>query len=165
MYVRVQQAKRDGDVETLVEALQDDVEGHLAARYLGDLRAVAAIPALMPLLNSGDPHQRASSARALGLMDASISCSRLSEVARTDAVPWVRACATEAVGRLSDHGRVDLLVEALDDKDIRVRRVAVVGLMNAGRPESIPALREARKREHVYSRRIYSKAIRRLNRH
>jgi HEAT repeat protein len=57
-----------------------------------------------------------------------------------------------------------LLLRALNDADIRVRRTTVVGLMNAGQADAIPALRAARKAEHWFSRGIYRKAIRRLNR-
>jgi HEAT repeat protein len=85
------------------------------------------------------------------------------DIAETDEVPWVRAWATQAVGRLACDGE-QLLVRALKDSDIRVRRVAVEALTNIGRPGVIPDLRIARKREHWFSRRIYSKAIRRIKR-
>jgi HEAT repeat protein len=165
LYVRVQVAWRERDVDTLVSALGDEVEASLAVSYLGRMGAVSAVPAILPLLSADDPHQRAGAATALGQLDASVACPRLAELARSDEVPWVRSCATEAVGRLSCGDAGTLLLDALADPDIRVRRIAVVSLMDKGHHEAIPQLRTARRREHWYSKRIYSKAIRRLKRH
>jgi HEAT repeat protein len=160
---KLRRARREGDVETLIALLDDEIEGSLAATYLGDLGAVAAIPALAALMEATDPHKRASAVLALGKLDASDACPRIAKIAEQDEVPWVRACATQALGALPcDSG--GLFIRALADSDIRVRRVAVVALMDTGRPAAIPELRAARKREHWYSRGIYRKAIRRLKR-
>jgi HEAT repeat protein len=162
-YLKVLRARRDCDVETLIAALEDETDASLAADYLGEIGAVSAIPALVPLLEATDPHQRASAVVALGALKASTAGPRIMEIAEQDEVPWVRACAIGALEDLScDSAR--LLLRALNDADIRVRRTAVVVLMNAGQPDAISALRAARKAEHRFSRRIYSKAIRRLER-
>jgi hypothetical protein len=162
-YLRVLRARVDGDVEILIAALEDENEASVAASSLGKLGAVSAIPALVALLEAADPQQRASAVIALGTLDASIACPRIMEIAEEDEVPWVRAWATQAVGRLSC-GSHQLLVRALKDSDIRVRRVAVEELMNVGEPGAIPALRTARETEHWFSRGIYRKAIRRIRR-
>lgn len=161
--LRIPRARLDGDVETLIAALDDEIDASLAASFLGKIGAVSAIPALLPLLEAANPQHRASAARALATLNASTACPRIVEIAEQDDVPWVRACATEAVGDLScDSGQ--LLFRALEDPDIRVRRTAVIVLMNAGQVEAISALRAARKAEHWFSRGIYHKAIRRLKR-
>jgi hypothetical protein len=162
-YLRILRARVDGDVETLIAALGDEIDASLAADFLGKLGAVSAIPALVPLLEATDPHQRASAVVALGTLNASIACERIMEIAEQDEVPWVRGWAIGALDNLSCDSE-HLLLRALNDADIRVRRTAVVGLMNAGQPDAIPALRAARKAEHWFSRGIYRKAIRRLNR-
>lgn len=162
-YFRIPRARIDGDVETLIAALDDEINASLAADSLGKIGAVSAIPALVQLLERTDPQQRASAVLALAMLDASTACPKIMEMAEQDTVPWVRAWATQALGDLPCDGG-QLLIRALDDADIRVRRTAVTVLMNAGQPDAIPALRAARKRERLFSRRIYSKAIRRLKR-
>jgi HEAT repeat protein len=161
---KVRRARRHGDVEFLVEALNDDIEGYIAAEYLAEIGAVSAIPAIIPLLEAADPYQRASAAMALGKLNGVVACERIMELAEQDDVPWVRSCAITGLGALScDNG--PLLVRALEDADCRVRGAAVNALMDVGQPDAIPTLRAGRKRERwFYSRRAYSKAIRRIKR-
>jgi HEAT repeat protein len=163
VFRRVRRARKEGDAETLMAALDDEIEAKLAAKYLADIGATVAIPALTALLEAADPHLRAAAALSLGRLGAETACPRLMTMAEQDGVPWVRSCATTALGDLPcDSG--DLFVRALDDSDIRVRRVAVIALMETGTPEAIPVLRVARRRERWRSRLIYGKAIRRLKR-
>jgi HEAT repeat protein len=162
-HLRILRARRDGDVDTLIAALEDEIDASLAATFLGKIGAVSAIPTLAPLLEAANPHHRASAVGALAMLDDASACPRIMEIAERDEVPWVRACATAAVGELScDGGQV--LQRALGDPDVRVRRTAVVVLMNTGQSDAIPALRVARKAEHWFSRGIYRKAICRLKR-
>jgi HEAT repeat protein len=160
---KVRRARRDGDIETLVAALQDKTEASMAADFLGDIGAVSAIPALVPLLESTDSHQRAAAALSLGKLKASDACPRIMEIAEQDEVPWVRCCATLALGDLPcDSG--ELLLRVLGDADIRVRRAAATVLMASGQVDAISALNAARKLEHWFSRGIYRKATRRIER-
>lgn len=162
-HLRILRARLNGDVETLIAALEDEIDASLAARFLGKIGAVSAIPALAPLLEATDPHHRASAVGALATLNDSTACPRIMETAEQDDVSWVRACAVEAVGELScDSGQLPL--RALGDPDIGVRRAAVVVLMDAGRSDAIPALQVARKAERWLARGIYRKAIRRLKR-
>jgi HEAT repeat protein len=160
---RVIEARRNGDVDTLIEALQDETQASIATDILGDLGVVSAISAIVPLLDATNPQQRAAAVRALAKLEASIACPRIMEIATTDEVPWVRAWATQAVGRLPCESE-QLLVRALEDSDIRVRRVAVEELTVTGTQNVIPALESARKREHWFARRLYLKAVRRIRR-
>jgi HEAT repeat protein len=160
---KVIEARRSGDVETLVAALQDETEASIAADSLGDLGAISAIPAILPLLDATNPNQRASAVIALGKLDASVACERVMEIAQDDEVAWVRAWAIEALARMSCDSE-SLLVHALQDPDIRVRRVTAEALMKAGKTDAIPALQAARKREYWFSRGTYRKAIRRIKR-
>jgi HEAT repeat protein len=160
---RVRRARKERDADTLIAALDDEIEATVAARYLGEIGAIAAIPALTALLDAANPQHRAQAALALGTLKGEAACARIMRMAEQDDVPWVRACATEAVGHLRCDGG-ELLLRALDDSDIRVRRIAVVALMESGHADAIPVLRAARRREHWYSRMLYGKAIRRLKR-
>ena len=160
---KVRRARREGDVETLVAALQDETEASMAADFLGEMGASSAIPALIPLMEAANPYQRASAVLSLEKLNAVNTCPWIMQIAEQDDVPWVRACATQALSGLPCDAQ-ELLVRALDDSDIRVRRVAVEALMKAGKSNAVSALVAARKREHWFSRRIYSKAIRRLKR-
>lgn len=163
IFWKVRRARRERDVETLVAALQDETEASLAADYLGQIGATSAIPALIPLLEASDPHQRASAALALGKLNASAACPRIREIAEQDETPWVRSCAISALGSLSCD-TADLLVRALEDADLRVRGAAVTVLGESGQPDAIPALLAARRRDHWFAYRSYNKAIRQIKR-
>src|SRR5438876_2845526 len=58
---KVRAARRARDTAFLIEALDYPIEAPLAARYLGELGAVEAVPWLLALLASPDPHARAAS--------------------------------------------------------------------------------------------------------
>lgn len=162
-YLRILRARIDGDVETLIAALDDEIDASLAASFLGKLGAVSAVPALVSLLEATDPQQRTSAVVALGTLGASTACPRIMELAEQDEVPDVRSCATQAVGRLKC-GSEQFFVRALHDDDRWVRSAAAEALMHAGGPDAIPALQAAGKRVNWFFRGIYRKAIRRIRR-
>jgi HEAT repeat protein len=79
-------------------------------------------------------------------------------------VAWVRACAIQAVDQLSCSDGSAVFIDALSDRDVRVRRVAVTVLQRTGGAEVLAPLESARKADHWYLRRIYTKAIRKIRR-
>jgi HEAT repeat protein len=160
-YLRILRARVDGDVETLIAALEDEIDASLAASFLGKLGAVSAIPALVSLLEATDPQQRTSAVVALGTLNALTACPRIMKLAEQDEVPEVRSCATQAVGRLTC-GSEQFFVRALDDDDRWVRAAAAEALVHAGGPDAIPALQAAGQRVNWFFRGIYRKAIRRI---
>src|SRR5437868_2834684 len=96
-FQKVRAARRAGDTAFLIEALDSPIEASLAAGYLGELGAVEAIPSLLPLLASPNPHDRASAATALGQLGAAAASPLLGELAERDPVPWVRSWALGAL--------------------------------------------------------------------
>ena len=160
---KVRAARRARDTAFLIEALDYPIEAPLAARYLGELGAVEAVPWLLALLASPDPHARAAGATALGSLRAARAASLLARLAETDPVPWVRSWA---LGALVDVGAVEeirpLLHRALHDPDARVRRTAVLRLGATGRASDLQRLREAEPAEKWWLRRNYRKARSRI---
>lgn len=161
---RVRRARRVGDVATLIEALDYEVVSPMAAQFLGRVGDPAAIPALLPLLLSANPDRRAGAAIALGQLDAGGAAADLRLLALEDPVGWVRSSAAEALRRLSEYDATQVAFQGLRDAHWGVRRVAVMTLMDSGRPDAIDPLREAMRREPWYARGIYRKAIRRVSR-
>src|SRR5262245_25652396 len=75
---RVFDARRDGDVGTLVRALRDDPENRAwAARYLGDMGDPEAVEPLIQTLWVSDFQSRAAAARALGKLRAAKAVDEL----------------------------------------------------------------------------------------
>jgi HEAT repeat protein len=158
----VRRARRTGDTAFLVATLPDEIEGPLAAKYLGDMGDTSVGPALLPLLDSANPHARAPAARSLGQLNVAAAVPRLTELAEHDEVPWVRSWATQSLALISGSQSSAVLIGRLDDRDWRVRAVAVRGLHNFGDEQAVSELQSAKRRERWYRRRVYAKAIRQI---
>ncbi|NIA24793.1 MAG: hypothetical protein GWP04_04425 [Gammaproteobacteria bacterium] len=99
----------------------------LIARVLGSIGDVAAEPALMSALESGDDELRIRAAAALGTAGTP-QCVPALMSAATDPVWEVRAQAVKALGDRMDPQAVEVLVEALRDPKWWVRRNAAEAL-------------------------------------
>jgi HEAT repeat protein len=77
------------------------------------------------LADDGDPVRRARAAEALGEFLDPHSLAPLSDAALGDTVPFVRATAVRALGRLNHPGGNEVIGDALSDVDVEVRRSAI----------------------------------------
>jgi HEAT repeat protein len=160
--VAVRRARRTGDVAFLVAALPDEIEGPLAAKYLGDLGDPSVGPDLLPLLYSKNPLARAHAATSVAQLKVARAVPRLTELAEQDEVPWVRSWATRSLALLAGPQSSTVLLGRLNDRDWRVRQEAVRGLQDFGDESVVAALRLGKRRERWYLRRAYTKAIRQV---
>ena len=128
-FTRLRAARKAGDVQRIVAALDDPPNRWLAIKYVGDLQVTSAAPVLLRLLRaSEDPQVRANAAFALGQLASTEAAPVLRTTAANDEVEFVRANAVAALGRLGDPADVPLLVSRLGDESVRVRSCAVEAL-------------------------------------
>jgi HEAT repeats len=97
-YTPVWRARRDGDANFLIGALNDRDHRSVAAMFLGQLHAVGAAPAIVPLLDASDRVTRASAIRALAALECRDFDERLRTIARNDPSEMVRRWAVDALG-------------------------------------------------------------------
>jgi HEAT repeat protein len=129
---RIFDAKRAGDIDYLIAALSDPDHRVAAARYLGELKAVAAVPELMRLLDAGDPDVRTAAAQALGRIGPKDAVPRLIEVAAHDTAGPTRSYAIGALGLIGDPRAKNVLHDTLSDPEVWLRRSATSALERVG---------------------------------
>jgi HEAT repeat protein len=161
---RVRVAWSEGDSGYLMRALTDPVTRSWAARYLGKLRAVEAIPPLLRLLHASNPHTRMAGADALGMLEAAEAAEPLAELAEEDPDEAVRSRAVTALGKIGDERTVPLLIRLLVSPSRWVRMNAAEALGRFADESAVPAVRAAGRREPLFSRGVYRAAIRRMRR-
>jgi HEAT repeat protein len=134
-------------VAPLASALSDpDATARaLAAGKLAGLGDRGAVPALVAALRDSDPHVREEAARALGRLGDPTALDPLLDALQSDAGDHVREEAATAVGTLgaADRRAADLLLAALGDRHVMVRRAAAEALVALG------AGAQARLRDHL----------------
>src|SRR5688500_12095733 len=96
---KVRVARYKGDSAYLLNALNDPVVRSWAARYLGKLGVVEAVPALVRILGAADPKARLAAADALGMLGASEAVPDLITLAESDSDV---AAQTHAITALSE---------------------------------------------------------------
>jgi HEAT repeat protein len=154
-------AKLQGDVDTLVAALADPDYRTSAARYLADVGAEEAAPAVERLLDAGDPVVRAIAAKVLGRLGARGAVPRLIEVAERDPSDVVQSYAVEALRKLNDVRARPILEHIVATHDqVSLRRGAALALERVGNKRSVLVLNEALRREPLLRRLRYYRAIR-----
>jgi len=146
VYFALRRARNEGDVETLVQALDDQTDVFTAVRFLGQMEAVEAAPRIVPLLNSPYPYTRSAAADALGELGHAPARGALRSMAQEDEVTFVRASAVTALGRIGDPDDLELLVSLLDSPLYRVRWSAVKGLGEMRDERGLEPLRRMRHR-------------------
>jgi HEAT repeat protein len=159
---RVRVAWSEGDSGYLMRALTDPVTRSWAARYLGKLGAIEAIPPLLRLLHASNPHARMAGADALGMLEATEAAEPLAELAEEDPDEAVRSRAVTALGRIGDERTVPLLIRLLASPSRWVRMNAAEALGRFADESGVPAVRAAGRREAFLSRGVYRAAIRRM---
>lgn len=163
--LRLQDAKDEGDVAYLLEALRDARHRYMAANLLGELKAQEAITPLITLLHAGDRVARSSAADALANIGATEAIPALIERTREEAEVVPRTWAISALGRLGDDRALVPLCELLHDPNGVIRGSAAQALGRLGHPAAIEPLRASAARENWYGRRVLRKAIRQILKH
>jgi len=123
---RVQALERAGNVDALAKRVIDAEpdEGRLAVRSLGRLGGQAE-PALRQAMKKGKPAIRAEAALVYPTVTSRQEAQEpLSELARDDPEPYVRASAVTALGHMRAMDSMDAILEALNDPNLLVRRRA-----------------------------------------
>jgi HEAT repeat protein len=154
----------EGDAGYLMRALTDPVTRSWAARYLGKLLAVEAIPPSSACCTRPTPHTRMAGADALGMLEAAEAAAPLAELAEEDPDEAVRSRAVTALGRIGDERTVPLLIRLLASPSRWVRMNAAEALGRFADESAVPAVRAAGRRESFFSRGVYRAAIRRMRR-
>ena len=159
------EAKERGDQDYLIRALLDPDLRSLAADLVGQLKIREASGQLIRLLDAADSVVRISAARALGAIGAVEALPRLREMAMGEAEDGVRSWAVGAIGDIGDPEDLDFLVALLEDRSMRVRGAAALGLGRLGDKKALGPLRTARRKlrrspvEWYWHRRVYNRAI------
>jgi HEAT repeat protein len=120
------------DPETTAQAIQT----------LARLGVREGAPLLVPHLDSGRPAQRASVARALGLLGGPGQVPALSNILSNDRSAEVREACALALGCIGDRQAVEVLIRTLQDRNETVREQAIWALGHIGVKEAVPALLE-----------------------
>lgn len=155
----------EADLVTLAAALghdnadvRDAASGSL--EKLGARFPDAALAALEPILNDGEPTHRSAAVNVLGGLDENIVAGRLI-MALKDPAAEVRRSSLKAIGKIGVDKHLHAILLALTDEDVDVRRIAVQLLANATDRSAIDGLRLALQDEDLWVR---SAAIRGLGR-
>ncbi len=167
----LRQSEEQGDVATLVAGLRDpdhrlEVAGRVAA-----LGITEAIPALMLLLDAHDPYARLAAIRALTALRVPQAADRLTEIAGSDEIDWVRSWALGSLSELACTGVIGpeavlpLLERSLRSDSWKVRASAAHGLGQLGDDRAGELLAGARASERgIKNRYLTGKAYRRAMR-
>lgn len=155
-------ARREGDVNALVAALEVPKLAPRATRYLIQLGATVAFPEIAKLLQSNDPACRAQAARAVGAFGDPSWRDQLEALSRPDPDPRVRSWALHSLATLLGSAARPSVSAALKDYDWRVRMSAAVALGNIGDPSDRIELENAKSVEPFWRRKRYRVAIRQL---
>lgn len=141
-----------------------------AARWLGELRAQEAAPALRRLLAADDPAHRKNAALALGSIEDRGAVQELLTIGRDDPVGNVRGAALFSLGLLHDRGAtagIEAIMQSSSDAMIRSNAAFALGLLDD--PSVLEAVRTARRKDRRWSLRyamldrlVYRDAIERL---
>jgi len=155
---------RPSSLQPLLELLKDeDAETRSrAAEALGNLKDLAAQPALREALQDKRARVRRRAAEALGNLEDAAAQPAL-EAALQDKDAAVRWCAAEVLGKLKDPAARPALQKALKDENVRVRSRAAEALGNLKDLAAQPALQEALQTdEDARVRRSAAKALGKL---
>jgi HEAT repeat protein len=133
---RLFEAKRRGDNDYLIEALRRERDvSTLPAKWLADQGIIEAVPALLEMLDAGDPQARWAAVAALEKLGPPTEArSRLTEMALQDDDRYVRGWSSAALGAYDDGGdeMTQLLLSVLADPDWHVSQGAAIGLGRHG---------------------------------
>ena len=123
---QIQELEKSGNVDALAKrAIEaEPTEGRLAVRSLARMGRKAE-PALRQTMRKGNPPVRAEAALVYPTVtDRDKAQEPLSDLARDDAEPYVRAAAVTALGHMRAMDSMETLFAALNDPNPVVRRRA-----------------------------------------
>jgi HEAT repeat protein/PBS lyase HEAT-like repeat-containing protein len=129
------------DTDRLLAALGDPGTRVQAVRFLGRLRATAAVDPLLGLLD--DPVATEEAVRALGRIGDARAVDPLIAFVRRDPDLKEAATAIVALGELGDPRAVDFLLELLPRNNGLIGNLAAYSLAKIGDPRAVPPMREA----------------------
>lgn len=154
-------ARRAGDSKELLRALRDPEFRDYAARSLAHIGDRSAAPAIAVLLDANDWRARVGAVRALGELQASEFIPRLVSLIESDPENVVREWAVAALGQIGDAEVVPVIAQCLGSAEPRMRRAAAFALGEMGGADAANLLRDAMKRENMWRRGAYRRALRR----
>ncbi|MBN1428445.1 MAG: HEAT repeat domain-containing protein [Anaerolineae bacterium] len=136
-----------GDLQalpTLMDALQDDcpVIRRNAAGALGRLRDGRAVPALHRLLSDDNHQVRLHVLKALGRIGDSSTLADLYKIAQ-HGTDYLKPHALRGLGRAGGMAMMPVLVAALDENDMAIRKAAMSALSEIDEEEAPFALAES----------------------
>ena len=118
--------ERDDVYELAAEALSDEALRGWAMRILRENKRVEALPKLKELLKSPDPLTRADAVYAVASLFEKGQIEFLKGIVAADPAGDVRLQALRCLTVVSKDSRVlGVMIDALDDSDVEVRRFAV----------------------------------------
>lgn len=122
---RMEELRRAGDVEALAaEAKSPDIRTARRAVETMGYVGPKAITQIRHALADRRPEIRQRATLAYARAAGPKEMPPLAEVARTDKSPTVRASAVTALGRVRAHREMETLLQAMNDRDVVVRRRA-----------------------------------------
>ncbi|MDP6045085.1 MAG: HEAT repeat domain-containing protein, partial [Phycisphaerae bacterium] len=120
---RMAELHRTGDVEALaVEAASPDIRTALRAVETMGYVGPKAVKQLRRALADRRPQIRQQAATAYAKVAGPKEVAPLVEIARADESSIVRACAITTLGKVRAHNEMETILDALNDKDLVVRR-------------------------------------------
>jgi HEAT repeat protein len=128
------------EIHELIDDLREDTEKEVRNSAAAELVAKGE-PAVYPLigaLNDSDWRVREESAKALGRIGNKKAVKHLIQLFK-DEKTRVQLWATDAIIAMGP-GSVEPLIDALDDRDRRIRMGAIVALGELRNPEALPHL-------------------------
>lgn len=155
---RVVELQQQGNVNGS-RALLDDrsVSGNVAiraaaARALGELKAISALPQLAQLLNNDDRVDvRATAALAIGALEDTRGVQPL-VAALVDEHDTVRIQVANSLAKLGDDNAAPALLKALDDRSKVVRSAAARALGSIGNVNVLPSLSDIAEKDRLMVR-------------
>jgi HEAT repeat protein len=160
--VALYDARKEGDVDRLIDFLKDPEHRRSAAKALGELGDPRAIEPIRPLLFASDFLVRSYAATALSDLGDVASLPDLKEMAVQDPHEVPRMWAVVGVAKLAGRAEVPFLISRLDDPHPKVRRAAAYALGLIGDSRAVDAIKHAKRNDSWRWRKIYSNAIDRI---
>jgi HEAT repeat protein len=133
----------------IIESLRDEDETvrMTAARVLGDFKDMRAVDPLCKTL--GDKNQRVKTAAisSLGLLGDSKAVEPLFDLFKEGSSDVIRASVVRSLGEIKSDKSIQYVTEALTDKNIFVRMIAVATLGKIGDKQTLETLEKMSKTE------------------
>jgi HEAT repeat protein len=166
---RISEMQRARDTTGLMREITGDssergLSARLAAQALGRLRAPEAIEPLAAWLNDRDEDVRYLAILNLGRIGDQAAAPHLLRALESERAPELQAWIVDSLGRTRSAEATNAILTLLDARDARVRYAAAEALGRIGDPRAKEPLRVARRREPIWRRWRFTKALRLVDR-